>query len=63
VLSWRTHRLLRQITSVARAAVNERGEAARHSVAQITQRMRDALGRLATLSLLWRERLGEVPPP
>ena len=61
VLSWRTRRLLNQITSVARAAVNDRGEVARHAVAEITQRMRDALQRLANLSAMWRERLGQGP--
>jgi GTPase Era involved in 16S rRNA processing len=57
-LSWRAGRMLNQITSVARAAVNDRGEDARHAVGAITQRMRDALQRLAHLSAAWRERLG-----
>lgn len=63
LLSWRTGRLLNQITSVARAAVNDRGEGARHAVGEITQRMREALQRLADLSATWRERLGQSPLP
>lgn len=58
VLSWRAGRLLHRITSVARAAVNERGEEARHAVGEITQRMHGALRRLSNLSAAWRERLG-----
>ena len=63
LVTWRAGHLLNQITSVARAAVNERGEAARRGVSDTTQRMRDALRRLANLPAAWRERLGQGPPP
>src|SRR5262249_3504733 len=59
IFSWRTRRLLNQITTVGRAAANDRSEGARHRVAEITQRMRAALQRLGNLPTSWRERLGE----
>jgi hypothetical protein len=54
--------LLHQITSIARTAVNDRGETARHAVDDTARRIRAALQRLASLSEAWREQLGQRSP-
>jgi hypothetical protein len=58
LLGFRARRLLDHITVRGREAVHTRSEAARHAVAEITGRIRDALRRLTTLSATWQERLG-----